>query len=156
MRREGSGRLAYKRGVGLHCIEPGKPVQNAHVESFNGKSRDQCPNERWLNSIIEAQVIMEAWRLDYNTVRPHSSLGHLTPKEATKTEVPMAVGLTPHLGAGHDRADGRLLRSQNQQQKEGALMGFFPKIVSPAHNGDNEDNDHPGYRQCTGPITDQC
>lgn len=73
---------AYARGVGLHFIEPGKPVQNAYIESFNGKFRDECLNEHWFGSIPEAQAIVEAWRQDYNTFRPHSSLANRTPQEA--------------------------------------------------------------------------
>jgi putative transposase len=73
---------AYEHGVGLHFIEPGKPVQNAYIESFNGKLRDECLNEHWFGSIAEAQAIIEAWRQDYNTVRPHSSLANRTPVEA--------------------------------------------------------------------------
>lgn len=80
---------AYERGVGLHFIEPGKPVQNAYIESFNGKFRDECLNEHWFGSLPEAQAIMEAWRQDYNTFRPHSSLGNRTPEEAA-----MAAGLS--------------------------------------------------------------
>lgn len=80
---------AYEHGVGLHFIEPGKPVQNAYIESFNGKLRDECLNEHWFGSIAEAQAIVEAWREDYNTVRPHSSLGNRTPVEAA-----MAAGLS--------------------------------------------------------------
>ena len=82
---------AYDRGVGLHFIEPGKPVQNAYIESFNGKFRDECLNEHWFSSIPEAQAIIEAWRVDYNTVRPHSSLGNRTPREAAITA---AAGLS--------------------------------------------------------------
>ena len=84
-------RWAYDRGVGLHFIEPGKPVQNAYIESFNGKFRDECLNEHWFSSIPEAQAIIEAWRVDYNTVRPHSSLGNRTPREAAITA---AAGLS--------------------------------------------------------------
>jgi putative transposase len=80
---------AYQRGVGLHFIDPGKPVQNAYIESFNGKFRDECLNEHWFGNLAEAQAIMEAWRQDYNTVRPHSSLGNRTPEEAA-----MAAGLS--------------------------------------------------------------
>ena len=82
---------AYDRGVGLHFIEPGKPVQNAYIESFNGKFRDECLNEHWFSSIPEAQAIIEAWRVDYNTVRPHSSLGNRTPRKAAITA---AAGLS--------------------------------------------------------------
>jgi len=77
---------AYHRGLRLHFIEPGKPVQNAYVESFNGKLRDECLNEHWFTSLEEARSLLEAWRQDYNTCRPHSSLGDLTPVEFAKTE----------------------------------------------------------------------
>jgi putative transposase len=74
---------AYQRGVQRHFIEPGKPVQNAFVESFNGKMRDECLNEHWFMTLAEARQTIEAWRRDYNEVRPHSSLGNRTPKEFT-------------------------------------------------------------------------
>lgn len=74
---------AYQRGVKLHFIEPGKPVQNAFVESFNGKMRDECLNEHWFGTLVEARQTIEAWRRDYNEVRPHSALGNRTPQEFT-------------------------------------------------------------------------
>jgi putative transposase len=85
---------AYERGVGLHFIEPGKSMQNAYIESFNGKFRDECLNEHWFGSIPEAQAIVEMWRIDYNTVRPHSSLGNRTPQEAVAEEAIMTAGLS--------------------------------------------------------------
>jgi len=72
---------AYRNGVALHFIDPGKPVQNAFIESFNGKFRDECLNQSWFTSLEDARRIIEAWREDYNTVRPHSSLGYRTPEE---------------------------------------------------------------------------
>lgn len=74
-------RWAYERGVRLRFIEPGKPVQNAFVESFNGKMRDECLNEHWFMSLQDAREKIEAWRKDYNKVRPHSALGNRTPEE---------------------------------------------------------------------------
>jgi len=74
---------AYEREVRLHFIEPGKPMQNAFVESFNGKFRDECLNEHWFVSLEDARRKIEAWRQDYNEVRPHSALGNRTPKEFT-------------------------------------------------------------------------
>jgi len=74
---------AYAQGVKLHFIEPGKPVQNAFIESFNGKMRDECLNEHWFTSLGEARETIEVWRRDYNEVRPHSSLGNRTPQELT-------------------------------------------------------------------------
>ena len=72
---------AYRRGVQLDFIRPGKPVENAFIESFNGRLRDECLNVHQFTSLGEAQAIIEAWRMDYNHHRPHSSLGHLTPNE---------------------------------------------------------------------------
>jgi putative transposase len=72
---------AYRRSVQLHFIEPGKPVQNAYIESFNGKCRDECLNMHWFASLAEARGVIERWRIDYNEVRPHSSLGGKTPQE---------------------------------------------------------------------------
>lgn len=72
---------AYRRGVQLDFIRPGKPVENAFIESFNGRLRDECLNVHQFASLAEAQAIIEAWRMDYNHHRPHGSLGHLTPNE---------------------------------------------------------------------------
>ena len=75
---------AYRRGVHLAFIRPGKPVENAYVESFNGKFRDECLNEHWFVSIRDARQRIEAWRCEYNEERPHSSLGWLTPQQFAK------------------------------------------------------------------------
>jgi len=72
---------AYHRGVQLDFIRPGKPIENAFIESFNGRLRDECLNVHHFTSIEDARAKIEAWRLDYNQRRPHSSLGHLTPNE---------------------------------------------------------------------------
>jgi len=72
---------AYQRGVALDFIRPGKPVENAFIEAFNGRLRDECLNVHQFASIHDAKAKIEAWRLDYNQRRPHSSLGHLTPNE---------------------------------------------------------------------------
>jgi putative transposase len=72
---------AYERGVQLHFIRPGKPVDNAFIESFNGKFRDECLNEHWFLDLDDARTKIEAWRIDYNEVRPHSALGNRTPTE---------------------------------------------------------------------------
>jgi putative transposase len=70
---------AYAAKVTLCFIRPGKPIENAYVESFNGKFRDECLNEHWFVSLADAQLQIEAWRVDYNTVRPHSALADQTP-----------------------------------------------------------------------------
>jgi putative transposase len=72
---------AYARGVTLRFIRPGKPIENAYVESFNGKFRDECLNEHWFVSLADAKAAIEAWRVDYNSVRPHSSLAGRTPTQ---------------------------------------------------------------------------
>ena len=73
-------RWAYEQGVRLRFIEPGKPVQNATAESFNGRLRDECLNEHWFLSLADARRIVEDWRPDYNRARPHSALGYRPPE----------------------------------------------------------------------------
>ena len=70
-----------RTSVKLRFIQPGKPVQNAYIESFNGKFRDECLNDNVFVSLHSAQKIIENWRQDYNSERPHSSLNDLTPEE---------------------------------------------------------------------------
>ena len=70
---------AHERGVALRLIEPGKPNQNAYIESFNGRFRDECLNEHWFTSLAHAQAIIETWRHEYNEDRPKKGLGGLTP-----------------------------------------------------------------------------
>ena len=70
---------AYARGVDLRLIEPGKPNQNAYVESFNGRLRDECLNEHWFTNLLQARTVIETWRRDYNEERPKKALGGLTP-----------------------------------------------------------------------------
>ena len=72
---------AYEHGVRLAYIEPGKPQQNGYQESFHGKLRDECLNEHCFSSLADAREKIEAWRMDYNTERPHSSLSYQTPEE---------------------------------------------------------------------------
>jgi putative transposase len=76
---------AYRRGIKLNFIRPGRPVENAYAESFIGRLRDECLNENWFSSIREAGDIIETWRRDYNDVRPHSSLDNLSPMEFIET-----------------------------------------------------------------------
>lgn len=72
---------AYLNGVKLFFIPPGKPTDNGHIESFNGKLRDECLNMHVFISLSHAQEEIERWRVDYNNWRPHRSLGNLTPRE---------------------------------------------------------------------------
>ena len=68
-------------GVRLEFIQPGKPVQNAYIESFNGCLRDECLNANWFTSLSDAKRKIESWRQDYNQQRPHSSLNYVPPLE---------------------------------------------------------------------------
>lgn len=72
---------ANRNGVRLHFIDPGKPAQNAFIESFNGRFRDECLNEHWFTSLADARRIIEAWRIDDNINRLYSGLGYATPRE---------------------------------------------------------------------------
>lgn len=70
---------AHARGIRLFLIQPGKPNQNAYIESFNGRFRDECLNENWFLTLPQAQVVIEQWRREYNEERPKRALGGLTP-----------------------------------------------------------------------------
>ena len=86
---------AYRNGVKLNFIRPGKPIENAYAESFIGRLRDECLNDNWFISLKDARDIIESWRIDYNDGRPHSSLGGLSPREYVESSwrTLIAVGL---------------------------------------------------------------
>jgi putative transposase len=67
--------------IQLIHIQPGRPMQNGHVESFNGRLRDECLNANWFRNLVDAREKIAAWRDEYNSERPHSSLGYRTPNE---------------------------------------------------------------------------
>jgi putative transposase len=86
---------AYERGVKLQFIEPGKPIQNALIESFNSRLREECLNEHVFVSLDDARGKIERWRTEYNRERRHSSLGYLTPEEfAAKNQMSSAIART--------------------------------------------------------------
>jgi putative transposase len=88
---------AHQRGVQLHFIRPGKPVENAYIESFNGRLRDECLNHHYFLSLADARRIIESWRISYSTARPHGALKGLTPTEFAAHFSP------PHLEGQLDR-----------------------------------------------------
>jgi putative transposase len=79
---------AYARGVALDFTRPGKPTDNGHIESFNGRLRDEFLNVHQFASLADVRARLEAWRIDYNEHRPHSALGHLTPREYARRRHP--------------------------------------------------------------------
>ena len=85
--------LAWSKGTGIdwHYIQPGKPQQNAFVESFNGRLRDECLNETAFSPLTEARAVLAAWRDDYNRVRPHSALANRTPEEFCNHRLALAA-----------------------------------------------------------------
>lgn len=90
---------AYHNGTRIDFSRPGKPTDNAHIETFNGSLRDECLNIHWFESIAEAARVIEAWRTDYNESRPHMALGNMPPSEyalramaSTDLQGPIAVG----------------------------------------------------------------
>lgn len=72
---------AYTHKVVLDYSRPGKPTDNAFIESFNGRFRDECLNQHWFLSLEDAQTKIEDWRMDYNMIRPHSSIGNISPEQ---------------------------------------------------------------------------
>lgn len=98
----------------LH-IQSGKPMQNGHIESFNGRFRDECLNANWFTRMSQARALIEQWRRDYNERRPHSSLGYCTPEEFARAR---------HI-AGFDSAE----------QGQGAQTPPFPLHPHPRWEG---------------------
>lgn len=86
-----------KRKIRLIHIQPGKPMQNGLIESFNGRFRDECLNANWFLNLADARRKIEAWRNEYNTDRPHSSLAYRTPEEFAKacSELTSRMGAIP-------------------------------------------------------------
>jgi putative transposase len=103
---------AHGRGVKLFLIEPGKPNQNAYIESFNGRFRDECLNEHWFTALSHAKVVIEAWRREYNEERPKKSLGGLTPASYAQETGRESVTLPPDSkpGATEDGGTSEWLR----------------------------------------------
>jgi len=99
---------AYRNKVRLCFIEPGKPIQNAFVESFNGRFRDECLNEHWFTSLADARKTIEDWRIDYNSQRPHSSLGYATPEEFAKLHQGHAPDAVTIIAQSGQNQTGRL------------------------------------------------
>ena len=88
---------AYHHGTRIDFSRPGKPTDNAFIETFNGTLRDECLNIHWFGSIVEAKRLIEAWRIEYNESRPHMALGNKTPSEYCSNIIPLpqAEGLKP-------------------------------------------------------------
>ena len=94
-------RWAYENGVRLEPVRPGRPMENGYIESFNGKMREECLNENWFVDLADARERIEAWRVDYNTWRPHSALGYQTPVEFAARDAALrspTAPCAPHLG----------------------------------------------------------
>ena len=82
---------AHEKQVALRLIEPGKPNQNAYIESFNGRLRDECLNEHWFVSLDHARKVIDTWRREYNEERPKKALGGLTPVQYARQLVEKTV-----------------------------------------------------------------
>jgi putative transposase len=118
---------AYDNGVRLQFIEPGKPIQNAHIESFNARLREECLNEHVFVSLDDARSKIEKWRVEYNRQRPHSSLGNLTPEEfAAKHQMSSAIARTAWPATDQELADA----AQRAPTSDPKLSTFSPTLRS--------------------------
>jgi transposase InsO family protein/transposase len=119
---------AHQHGVKLDFIQPGKPTQNAHVESFNGRFRDECLAQAHFPTLARARVEIEEWRVDYNTERPHSALDYRTPKafgDMVRCKVPPSAGAAAALFEGDVQ---RPARSRARQGVESRVEVNWPGI----------------------------
>jgi len=104
-------RWAYLRGVELEFIRPGRPVENAYIESFNGRLRDECLNMHLFFSIEDAQNKLDSWRDDYNHVRPHGSLDGQTPIAVRKAQAELRSPTAPSALPVQDEEQPRLTKA---------------------------------------------
>jgi putative transposase len=102
---------ALERKIELVHIEPGRPVQNAFVESFHGKLRDECLNASWFGNLFEARRKIAAWREEYNDERPHSSLGYLTPREFARRIAALRSPTAPCAPQCEERNEAQVMSS---------------------------------------------
>jgi putative transposase len=107
-----------ERKIALLHIQPGRPMQNGHVESFNGRFRDECLNHNWFTTLADAKEKIERWRMEYNGERPHSSLAYRTPEEFAKacSELTNGMGFTTPIPPEPPVSDAR---SQNGTRAQG-------------------------------------
>ena len=102
--------------VKLHFIQPGKPTQNAFVDSFNGRFRDGCLNQQWFHDLADARRIIDEWREHYSMTRPHSSLGYVPRLYWNRKwlDIMKALSLRPVTlwGKGHHHATGTYENAQ--------------------------------------------
>lgn len=112
---------AYAKGVKLIHIQPGKPVQNAFIESFNGTFRAECLNGHWFTDLRDARRTIEAWRMEYNTARPHSSLNDRTPFEYIEllnvASAPAGAPAFDH--SRHSENGSKITKETNSPQPDG-------------------------------------
>ena len=136
-------RWAAEQGIEWHYIAPGKPMQNAFVESFNGRLRDECLNEHVFATLAEARRIVEAWRIDYNTVRPHGRLGRLPPAVfgATRRPEEQRGGTLRSIG----RFAPRLVAPSTTRAKEEQNELLTYEMRGAGHSGDRVS---PRRRRC--------
>ena len=134
-------RWSQERGVAWHYIAPGKPMQNAFVESFNGRLRDECLNETVFTSPRQARAVLGAWQDDYNDVRPHSGLGGRTP--ASISLPPCSPASRPLRVAFGDGLRPALTRAARDRLDEGGRDGETALDRTEKHRHDERDG-NPG------------
>jgi len=117
---------AYEQGLDWHTIQPGRPMENGYVESFNGRFRDECLNENWFTDLADAREKIAEWKQDYNESRPHSSLQYRTPVEFAT----LAVSFSRD-GVGQEASNaGPLPHTPIPATQEGAWGEQKPEKVS--------------------------
>jgi hypothetical protein len=128
---------SYRRGIRLDFTRPGKPTDNGHIESFNGRLRDECLDVNQIASLEDAAEKIESWRLDYNDRHPHNSSGHLTPSEvvklmAGKTDLRSSDFLTPTVqewGQRHPHMTSHFTSSTESAQPQVLQLVQFESTV---------------------------
>jgi transposase InsO family protein len=131
-----------ERKIAMNHIQPGKPMQNGHIESFNGRFRDECLNANWFQNLFDARQKISIWRDDYNRARPHSSLDYRTPDEfAAHWQSPSSLPTwMPQPEPSVKATLTAHLRARSQQEH---LRGNFNRLTGPTKRVRSEETGHP-------------
>jgi putative transposase len=115
---------AEERKIALVHIQPGRPMQNGHVESFHGRLRDECLNAHWFRTLNDVRITLAAWRQEYNCERPHSSLGYRTPEEFRQATTGYAdVESNQRFPHPHSLGDGETISTPNLNRESPVMNG---------------------------------
>jgi hypothetical protein len=143
---------AYEQGLEWHTIQPGKPMQNGYVESFNGRFRDECLNENWFSDLADARAKIAEWKQEYNERRPHSSLQYRTPVEFASEQKAKDLFYREGMGQGTSNAGAHDIIKTLAGRLEELAIASDGSASFPSPGGTRSLLESDGNIQCAPPL----